>query len=48
MDLSDSCENEWICSQIAEAFGLPVAKCEILHFEDVKVLVVERFDRQII
>ena len=47
MDLSDSCENEWLCSQIAKAFGLPVAECEILHFEDVKTLVVERFDRKL-
>lgn len=47
MDLSDSCENEWLCLQIAEAFGLPVAKRNILHFEEVKVLVVERFDRKI-
>jgi len=46
IDLSDSCENEWLCSQIAEAFGLAVAKCNILHFEDIKVLVVERFDRK--
>lgn len=46
MDLSDSCENEWLCSQIVEAFGLPVAKCCILNFEDVKVLAVERFDRK--
>jgi serine/threonine-protein kinase HipA len=47
MDLSDSCENEWLCSKIAEAFGLPVATCEILIFEDVKVLSVERFDRKL-
>ena len=47
MDLSDSCENEWLCTQIAQAFGLPVAKCEILYFENVKVLVVERFDRKL-
>jgi len=47
MDLSDSCENEWLCSQIAEAFGLPVAKCEIAQFEDVKTLIVERFDRKL-
>lgn len=47
MDLSDSCENEWLCSQIANAFGLLAAQCEILHFEDVKVLVVERFDRKL-
>lgn len=48
LDLSDSCENEWLCSQIAEAFDLPVAKCEIHHFEDVKALVVERFDRKLL
>ncbi len=47
MDLSDSCENEWLCSQITEAFELPVAKCEIGYFEDVKVLIVERFDRRL-
>lgn len=47
MDLSDSCENEWLCSRIADAFGLPVAKCEIQHFEDVKTLIVERFDRKL-
>ncbi|HSW68645.1 MAG TPA: type II toxin-antitoxin system HipA family toxin [Gammaproteobacteria bacterium] len=47
MDLSASCENEWLCTQITEAFGLPVAKCEILHFEDTKVLAVERFDRKL-
>lgn len=45
MDLSDSCENEWICSKIAESFGLKTARCNIHYFEDVKVLVVERFDR---
>lgn len=47
MDLSDSCENEWICSQIAEAFGLPVARCEIQQFEEMKALIVERFDRKL-
>jgi serine/threonine-protein kinase HipA len=47
MDLSDSCENEWLCSQIADTFGLPVARSEILHFEKVKVIAVERFDRKI-
>lgn len=46
IDLSDSCENEWLCAQIANAFGLPVATCEILYFENVKVLAVERFDRK--
>jgi len=47
IDLSDSCENEWLCLQIAECFGLPVANCEILYFEDIKVLSVERFDRKL-
>ncbi|MHB1948415.1 MAG: type II toxin-antitoxin system HipA family toxin [Gammaproteobacteria bacterium] len=47
LDLSESCENEWLCSQITKAFGLPVANTEILHFEDVKVLAVERFDRKL-
>jgi len=46
MNLMDSCENEWLCSQIAAAFGLPVAKPHIHYFAGVKVLVVERFDRQ--
>ena len=45
--LGESCENEWLCSQIAEAFGLPVAPCNIHLFNDVKALVVERFDRRI-
>ncbi|TAK79163.1 MAG: type II toxin-antitoxin system HipA family toxin, partial [Gammaproteobacteria bacterium] len=47
MDLSDSCENEWLCTQIAAAFELSVAKCDILYFEEVKVLAVERFDRKL-
>lgn len=47
IDLSDSCENEWLCSRIAGGFGLPVANCEILSFEDIKVLSVERFDRKL-
>ncbi len=47
MDLQDSCENEWLCSIIAKTYGLPVADCEILHFEDIKVLSVKRFDRRL-
>lgn len=46
IDLRDSCENEWLCCKIIEAFGLQVASTEICHFEDVKVLVVKRFDRR--
>jgi serine/threonine-protein kinase HipA len=45
-DMNSSVENEWLCSMIVEAYGLPVARCEIAQFEDQKALVVERFDRQ--
>lgn len=47
LDLRESCENEWLCCKIIEAFGLPVAPTEIRSFQDVKVLIVERFDRKI-
>lgn len=45
LDMRDSVENEWLCAQILKAFGLPVAHCQAMQFEDIKVLVVERFDR---
>jgi len=44
-DMSDSIENEWLCSKILHAYGLPVASTQILQFEGMKVLAVERFDR---
>lgn len=47
IDLSTSVENEWLCCQIARAYGLPVAGCQIDTFGDYKVLVVERFDRRL-
>jgi serine/threonine-protein kinase HipA len=46
MDLRDSCENEWLCLQIAKAFGLPTASANIASFDNIKTLVVKRFDRQ--
>lgn len=45
LDMRDSVENEWLCSRILQAYGLPVAACTPLQFEDMKALVVERFDR---
>ena len=45
LDMRDSVENEWLCSLILKEFGLPVADCRPMQFEDVKVLVVRRFDR---
>ncbi|WP_397474553.1 type II toxin-antitoxin system HipA family toxin [Pusillimonas sp.] len=44
-DMSGSVENEWLCSQILHAYGLPVASTQVLQFEDMKVLSIERFDR---
>ncbi|HEY9102434.1 type II toxin-antitoxin system HipA family toxin [Chitinimonas sp.] len=46
-DMRTSVENEWLCAQLVAGFGLPIAQCEIAHFEDQKVLVVERFDRRL-
>lgn len=46
-DLSSSVENEWLCSRVVAAFGIPVAATEMAMFEDQKVLIVERFDRRI-
>lgn len=45
LDMRDSIENEWLCALILRAYGLPVANCEPVQFEDMKVLAVERFDR---
>jgi serine/threonine-protein kinase HipA len=46
-DMRTSVENEWLCTKIIAAYGLPVAPCEITLFEDAKALVVERFDRRL-
>lgn len=46
LDLSESCENEWLCLEIAREFGFPVAKASIETFADAKALVIERFDRR--
>ncbi len=47
IDLSDSIENEWLCLEILRAFGLPVPSTQIATFEEMKVLIVERFDREL-
>ncbi len=46
-DMRTSVENEWLCARILRAYGMPVARCEIGRFGSQKVLVVERFDRQL-
>ncbi len=47
-DMRTSVENEWLCSKIMAAYGVPIAHCDIEHFEDQKALVVKRFDRTIV
>jgi serine/threonine-protein kinase HipA len=46
LDLTQSVENEYLCLQIVKSFGFPVANTSMEIFGDVKVLVVERFDRK--
>jgi serine/threonine-protein kinase HipA len=46
MDMAASVENEWLCAQVLKAYGLQVADCAMTQFEDIKVLVVDRFDRE--
>ncbi len=46
IDLSQSVENEFLCSLIAKEFGLPVAACFIMQAGNIKALAVERFDRR--
>ncbi|WP_439294351.1 type II toxin-antitoxin system HipA family toxin [Lonepinella sp. BR2882] len=46
LDLSMSCENEWLCLEILRLFGLDVPNAKIRYFGETKVLIVERFDRR--
>ena len=46
-DMTTSVENEWLCSRIMAAYGLPTAHCEMATFGATKALIVERFDRRL-
>lgn len=46
-DMTQSVENEWLCSRVVNAYGIPVAKTEMGQFGAQKVLIVERFDREL-
>ncbi len=46
VDMFDSVDNEWLCAQIIQALGLPMARTEMATFGDQKALIVERFDRE--
>lgn len=46
MDLSHSVENEYLCLQLMQAFGLDVAETQIESFAGKTALVITRFDRR--
>ncbi|RUO76160.1 type II toxin-antitoxin system HipA family toxin [Idiomarina seosinensis] len=46
IDMRHSVENEYLCLQIAKAYGFEAANCEIITPDGVKALAVERFDRK--
>jgi len=46
IDMRHSVENEYLCLQIAKAYGFEAANCEIITPDDTKALAVERFDRK--
>lgn len=46
IDLTNSCENEFLCLELLRLAGIDSAESEILTFEDQKVLSVKRFDRR--
>lgn len=45
IDLRTSVENEWLCQNLCEFFGLEIAQTQILKMSDSQCLIVERFDR---
>jgi serine/threonine-protein kinase HipA len=47
IDFTTSVENEWLCSRILGAYGLPVAATEMAAFDGERCLIVERFDRRL-
>lgn len=46
-DFTSSVQNEWLTMELMRAYGLDVARCEMLDFDGQPVLCVERFDRQL-
>jgi len=47
IDLTTSVENEWLCAQIVQAYGIETAPCRIETFGQYKTLIVDRFDRRL-
>jgi serine/threonine-protein kinase HipA len=47
IDFSSSVENEWLCSRLLMAYGLPVASTQMAQFNGERCLIVQRFDRRL-
>lgn len=45
-DLSLSVENEWLCLKMVGELEIPAATAEMIDFDGIRTLVVERFDRK--
>ncbi len=45
LELNNSVDNEWFCLRLLRHLGFSAANAEIATFENQKVLVIERFDR---
>jgi serine/threonine-protein kinase HipA len=43
--LDGHAENEHLCLRLARALGLPTAESDVLRFDDVTAIAVERYDR---
>lgn len=46
INMTQSLENEWLCSRLLTALGLPTAESRLSQFDGRKVLAVKRFDRK--
>lgn len=46
IDMTHSVENEYLCLNIAKAYGFDTADCQIITPNGIKALAVERFDRK--
>lgn len=48
VDAFDSVQNEWLCAQIMTELGFPVAPTSLAKFGEQPILIVERFDREVV
>jgi serine/threonine-protein kinase HipA len=48
VDATDSVQNEWLCARIMKALGFQVAETSMEQFGGQVILIVERFDRELV